>query len=52
MGKIIVGDNVSLGGILQDPAGDEGALLLARVQHDLTPLHTVSATLAGLAERR
>jgi TetR/AcrR family transcriptional repressor of lmrAB and yxaGH operons len=32
-------------------ASFEGALLLARVQHDLTPLHTVSAMLADIADK-
>jgi len=32
-------------------ASFEGALLLARVQHDLTPLQTVSATLADMADK-
>jgi TetR/AcrR family transcriptional repressor of lmrAB and yxaGH operons len=32
-------------------ASFEGALLLARVQHDLTPLHTVSAMLAEIADQ-
>jgi TetR/AcrR family transcriptional repressor of lmrAB and yxaGH operons len=32
-------------------ASFEGALLLARVQRDLTPLYTVSAALAGIADK-